>query len=170
MLHVLLAATVSHGSSIGTTNPNCTFYDPRNIFCGTLMLQSGYLDQPYCVVNPATADWTCVLCQTLNHEGGAGERVISIVSEDGGATWSDPVPLEPTSTNSSSTIAISNTISPNITVHNITLIATIEGNSTCCWCAARPRWAHHDVCDRIVMLSSHACDVHHDGLDVGVAT
>ena len=110
MLHVLLATTVSHGSSIGTTNPNCTFYDPRNIFCGTLMLQSGYLDQPYCVVNPATADWTCVLCQTLNHEGGAGERVISIVSEDGGATWSDPVPLEPTSTNSSSTTATTNSL------------------------------------------------------------
>jgi hypothetical protein len=97
MMSMALVLLASTATAVGAapSNPNCSFYDARNLYCGDVMLASGYLDQPYCAVNAATREWACVVCQTLNHEGGAGERVVSIVSADGGATWSAPVPLEP---------------------------------------------------------------------------
>lgn len=72
-----------------------------------------YMDQPYCVVNKVTDEWSCTVTATKNHEGGSGEGVYSLVSPDGGSTWLDPVPLEPENVkpgglaNSYSTVAAS---------------------------------------------------------------
>ena len=68
--------------------------EPRNIYNGTLMLAYGYLDQPYCQVNAANNEWTCITTASPQHEGGSGEHMISQVSTDEGRTWSAPVFLE----------------------------------------------------------------------------
>ena len=62
---------------------------------GTIMVQDGYLDQPYCQVLPEGRVWTCVITAAGSHEGGAGEHMISILSTDEGAKWSSPVAVEP---------------------------------------------------------------------------
>ena len=51
------------------------------------MLQSGYLDQPYCVQSPlpnGTVVWTCVITAGPDHEGGPDEHMVSVLSFDKG--------------------------------------------------------------------------------------
>jgi hypothetical protein len=76
--------------------------DPRHIRKGVHMLTQGYLDQPYCVVmRPKKHDaerpgrWVCTITGSMGGEGSAGEHVQTLYSDDSGATWSDPVSVEP---------------------------------------------------------------------------
>ncbi len=80
--------------------------DPRHIRKGVHMLTEGYLDQPYCVVmRPKKHDmerpgrWVCTITGSMGGEGSAGEHVQSFYSDDSGATWSDPVSVEPSPIN-----------------------------------------------------------------------
>eukprot|EP00041_Stephanoeca_diplocostata_P023605 m.582544 g.582544 ORF g.582544 m.582544 type:complete len:792 (-) comp22337_c1_seq16:1784-4159(-) len=86
--------------------------ESRNILNGTVMYNTGYLDQPYCQINPKTNEWTCITTAQSAHEGGPGEHLISQVSTDEGKTWSDPARLEPLAVgidNSYGTLAIAET-------------------------------------------------------------
>lgn len=74
--------------------------DRRVLSAGHLMGEWAYADQPYCVVLPPADGrqrrWLCAV--TVNNalrEGGAGEHVVSLFSDDQGASWSSPLPLEP---------------------------------------------------------------------------
>jgi hypothetical protein len=76
--------------------------DPRLITNGHLMHTWAYADQPYCVVFPREPEedrpgrWLCTVTVNDNtHEGGAGEHVVSVYSDNRGVTWSEPLPLEP---------------------------------------------------------------------------
>jgi hypothetical protein len=68
--------------------------DPRNLFNGTLMLHSGYLDQPYCDVM-SHGRWICTVTAGAGSEGSTAEHVQAIWSDDAGASWSNPVAIEP---------------------------------------------------------------------------
>ena len=81
------------------------FQDPRDITNGIIMLEQIYTDQPYCTQiivhsQPIQHRWVCVV--TVNNyiskngrsEGGYGEHVVSIYSDDLGQTWSDPASIE----------------------------------------------------------------------------
>eukprot|EP00117_Sycon_ciliatum_P044387 scpid29482/ scgid0848/ len=52
--------------------------------------------------------WVCVVTADKYHEGGNGEQIVSLYSDDYGKTWSQPVELEPNITlaNAYATIAI----------------------------------------------------------------
>jgi len=73
--------------------------DPRNIYNGTLMLRTGYLDQPYCVVLNATSSsperWLCTITGSTGGEGSSSEHISSLFSPDQGHSWSKPLALEP---------------------------------------------------------------------------
>lgn len=57
-------------------------------------LPSGYLDQPYFVrADDGALVLVCTNCPS--HEGEPGQNVVCIRSEDDGASWTPPVPLEP---------------------------------------------------------------------------
>ena len=65
--------------------------DPRLITNGHLMYTWAYADQPYCVVFPREPEedrpgrWLCTVTVNDNtHEGGAGEHVVSVYSDDRG--------------------------------------------------------------------------------------
>jgi len=85
--------------------------DPRDISNGTVMMATGYLDQPYCVQSTGRtpAEWTCIITAGNVHEGGNGEHMVAVTSTDAGRTWSTPVLLEPNTTidNAYGTIVIS---------------------------------------------------------------
>jgi len=68
--------------------------DTRNIATGSEIPSEGYCDQPYIVVN-ADGSWTCVMTTAGAHEGSEGQHIVSIRSTDRGATWSAPIPIEP---------------------------------------------------------------------------
>lgn len=62
---------------------SCCFFavggspDPRYLPNGKMMLESDYLDQPYCVIDSHLGNrWVCVVTQDAEHEGGLGERVV----------------------------------------------------------------------------------------------
>ena len=76
------------------TSPRNASYDSRNLFNGTLMLRSGYLDQPYCDVMP-NGRWICTITASASAEGGKGEHVAALWSDDSGESWSRPVTIEP---------------------------------------------------------------------------
>jgi hypothetical protein len=83
--------------------------DPRYLPNGMLMLESGYLDQPYCVIDRYHGNrWVCAITEDKQQEGGPGERVLSLYSTNKGKSWSSPVPIEPNTslTNAYSSIAI----------------------------------------------------------------
>jgi hypothetical protein len=79
--------------------------DARNIFNGTLMLHSGYLDQPFCDVVPS-GRWVCTVRiqprdTTPSHvispfapSRAPRADVASFWSDNAGASWSAPVPIE----------------------------------------------------------------------------
>jgi len=85
-------------------NSNEVFKDARDISNGIIMLEQIYTDQPYCTQMPwnssSTIRWVCVV--TVNNyigkngqsEGGYGEHVVSIYSDNLGITWSKPVSIE----------------------------------------------------------------------------
>ena len=90
--------------------------DSRDLRAGTVMLSTGYLDQPYCakvLPHPRSElplTWTCIITDGAVHEGGAGEHMVAVLSTDKGATWSRPYPIEPannTLANSYGTIVVS---------------------------------------------------------------
>lgn len=75
--------------------------DPRSVGGGTVMIHSGYVDQPYCVVNDRMrGEVQCTVTVGPGHEGGQGEHVSSIWSRDG-TNWSQPVRVEPSPLSSS---------------------------------------------------------------------
>jgi hypothetical protein len=47
MMSMALVLLASTATAVGAapSNPNCSFYDARNLYCGDVMLASGYLDQ-----------------------------------------------------------------------------------------------------------------------------
>eukprot|EP00662_Eupelagonemidae_sp_cell21_P046760 gene46760-57391_t len=53
------------------------------------MLHAGYLDQPYCDVM-RSGRWVCTVTYGAGGEGGGGEHVVAIHSDDAGANWSAP--------------------------------------------------------------------------------
>lgn len=81
------------------TNKACTGLgpprDPRDIRLGAVMLASGYLDQPYCAVMPGSGRWVCTVTAAPAAEGGGGEHVSALWSDDAGVRWSAPVQIEP---------------------------------------------------------------------------
>ena len=83
------------GPPASTCDPNERGSDSRNLFNGTLMLQSAYLDQPYCDIMPTSGRWVCTITDNDQTEGHAGEHVAAFWSDDLGASWSTPVPVEP---------------------------------------------------------------------------
>eukprot|EP01084_Bolivina_argentea_P139512 245421_1 len=99
----------------------CSEYDPRNVSSGIIMYKWDYLDQPYCIIIPNNTtpynkssmdikpgNWVCIITGSPSKEGGSGERVLSLYSEDNGNTWSKPIEVESntTLTNAYATIAI----------------------------------------------------------------
>lgn len=70
--------------------------DPRALSTGALIQRSDYNDQPYCTFISARARWLCVITTNAGaREGGAGEHMESLYSDDAGASWSTGVPIEP---------------------------------------------------------------------------
>lgn len=67
---------------------------------GVVMYQDGYLDQPYCVINEhkSPMEWTCIITAQSGHEGGNGEHLVALISNDAGASWDGPYRLEPNNT------------------------------------------------------------------------
>eukprot|EP01051_Picozoa_sp_SAG22_P001587 SAG22_NODE_63_length_23302_cov_17.506551_19_plen_247_part_00 len=75
--------------------------DPRSVGGGTVMVHSGYVDQPYCVVNDRMGgEIQCTATVGPAHEGGQGEHVSSLWSHDG-TNWSQLVRVEPSPLSSS---------------------------------------------------------------------
>ncbi len=72
--------------------PNST--DPRNLASGNVIPSRSYADQPY-VATLNDRSWLCVLTTGAGEEGEPGQHVIAIRSHDQGATWSEPVLIEP---------------------------------------------------------------------------
>ncbi|UWP83112.1 exo-alpha-sialidase [Dactylosporangium fulvum] len=68
--------------------------DPRLLTAGSVIQADGYCDQPYVVVAGDGA-WVCVVTSSNSHEGDPSQRIVSRRSTDQGATWSDPVDVEP---------------------------------------------------------------------------
>lgn len=84
-------------SHTGCGLPQSSFVPPdwRYMGNGTVIpISKGYADQPYFL--RADDGALVLICTTgKGHEGTPGQHVACVRSEDEGATWSDPVPLEP---------------------------------------------------------------------------
>eukprot|EP00040_Diaphanoeca_grandis_P019268 m.101663 g.101663 ORF g.101663 m.101663 type:complete len:791 (+) comp27342_c0_seq1:36-2408(+) len=94
--------------------------DVRSIANGTVMITDGYLDQPYCYTYPKSGRWLCTITGSTGLEGSKGEHIMSIFSDDLGATWSAPVSVEPKPVNEELANAYSMTIvAPNVGVNNV---------------------------------------------------
>lgn len=74
--------------------PVCAGDDPRHLATGRRIPGGRYCDQPY-VVKTADGAWLCVMTTADGPEGSATQNVHSLRSTDQGASWSKPVPLEP---------------------------------------------------------------------------
>jgi hypothetical protein len=60
------------------------------------MQRAAYNDQPYCTFLPSRSRWLCVITTNAGaREGGAGEHMESLFSDDAGRTWSAGAPIEP---------------------------------------------------------------------------
>lgn len=68
--------------------------DFRNIETGHPIYANGYIDQPYLVVLPDQT-WLCVFTTGSAEEGLGGQHIAASRSRDKGATWSEPVAIEP---------------------------------------------------------------------------
>ncbi len=68
--------------------------DPRNLRTGLRIPDEGYCDQPYTVIT-ADGNWLCTMTTGPGREGDRGQHVVATISDDHGATWSEPVDVEP---------------------------------------------------------------------------
>ncbi len=68
--------------------------DPRHITAGREIPTLTYADQPY-IVRTDDGAWLCALTTGTAHEGAPGQNVATMRSTDQGATWSEPVFVEP---------------------------------------------------------------------------
>lgn len=68
--------------------------DPRHLANGRFIPAGYYADQPF-VVRTDDGAWLCVVTTGVADEGSSGQNVVARRSTDRGATWSDPVLLEP---------------------------------------------------------------------------
>lgn len=69
-------------------------HDPRNILNGSVILASGYADQPYVAITK-DGNWLCVVTTGKGVEGEWGQHVVAVISQDKGKTWSEPIDIEP---------------------------------------------------------------------------
>lgn len=89
-------------SNFHCLNPiNGQIVDWRNAKYGNLIYNNGYCDQPYVVVLE-NGKWFCTITTNAGKEGSSGKYIVSCISEDQGNTWSAPVPIEKSVTESSS--------------------------------------------------------------------
>eukprot|EP00939_MAST-03C_sp_MAST-3C-sp1_P003785 g3785.t1 len=74
------------------------YVDSRDITQAVVALEEEYVDQPYCTVIPYknASRWACVatITESGGGEGGFGEHVVSMWSEDRGKTWSEAAAIE----------------------------------------------------------------------------
>lgn len=70
--------------------------DWRDFANGKSIYANGYIDQPYVVVLPDES-WLCVFTTGTLHEGEIGQHVVASRSTNQGASWSEPVAIEPAS-------------------------------------------------------------------------
>ena len=68
--------------------------DRRQIASGRELPREAYCDQPYVVITDDGA-WLCVLTTASGEEGHTSQHIIATRSMDKGATWSEPVSIEP---------------------------------------------------------------------------
>ena len=68
--------------------------DWRNIATGRVIPTESYCDQPY-IIKADDGAWLCVVTTGVGVEGAAGQHVATMRSTDLGATWSEPVDVEP---------------------------------------------------------------------------
>lgn len=68
--------------------------DPRHLANGRVIPSEGYADQPY-IVQTDDGAWLCVITTGTGVEGAKGQHVVSMRSTNRGATWEEPVDLEP---------------------------------------------------------------------------
>ena len=68
--------------------------DWRLITEGREIPSDSYCDQPYIVIADDGA-WVCIMTTGAGHEGQAGQHVVCMRSTDRGATWTQPVAVEP---------------------------------------------------------------------------
>ena len=72
-----------------------SLHDPRNIRSGSIVSDIGGYYDGQSIVRCADSNLiSCVFHHSHNHEGGAGLRVYHCTSEDDGASWSRPQPVE----------------------------------------------------------------------------
>jgi hypothetical protein len=70
--------------------------DTRALSAGALMQKTAYNDQPYCTRLASLSRWLCVITTNAGaREGGVGEHMESLFSDDGGLTWTAGTPIEP---------------------------------------------------------------------------
>ena len=67
--------------------------DWRNAENGTSIYTNGYCDQPYVVILP-DGKWFCTFTTGAGVEGTGGQHIVCTISEDLGATWTEPVKIE----------------------------------------------------------------------------
>lgn len=88
---IILQTAISLFALTATANS-----DWRNIRNGKVIPDEGYSDQPYVVKSiDGNNHWLCVMTTGPGNEGAQGQHVIAQVSRDQGATWSEPVDIEP---------------------------------------------------------------------------
>ena len=68
--------------------------DPRNLRNGTAIPSKSYCDQPY-VVSLTNGAWVCVMTTGDGLEGQQGQHIVSCVSTNRGASWSELTAIEP---------------------------------------------------------------------------
>ncbi|MFH1922388.1 MAG: LamG-like jellyroll fold domain-containing protein, partial [Planctomycetota bacterium] len=69
-------------------------HDPRNLRTGRRIPDEGYCDQPYTVITNDGA-WLTTLTTGPGREGDHGQHIVATITTDHGATWSEPVDIEP---------------------------------------------------------------------------
>ena len=67
--------------------------DTRLLSKGYEIPSQVYADQPY-LVEAADGAWVCVITTGPNREGGKGQHITCLRSNDEGKTWSEPIDIE----------------------------------------------------------------------------
>ena len=68
--------------------------DPRNLRTGSRIPDQGYCDQPYTVITK-DGNWLSTMTTGPGREGDRGQHIVATISQDHGATWSEPIDIEP---------------------------------------------------------------------------